>query len=135
MANKGHDNIKGKGFDARPENINKTGANKKQINKLAEMTQREYGIKLTKADIYQMIQHCLEMDLKSLTKIVQDKTDPVFILCIALAIMNDMKKGNITTVESIFDRIFGRSTQSHEVSGKSGGPIIVDWTVENGSDN
>ena len=103
--------IKGKGFDAHPENINRKGAPKKVINRISEITQRDYGIKLTKSDIYQMIQHCLEMDLKALTKIVQERTDPVFMICIATAIMNDIKKGNITTVESIFDRIFGKPVQ------------------------
>jgi len=106
------------------ETHNPNGRPKKQITKIAEITQRDYGVKLTKADIYQMIQHCLEMDLAKLNKIVRDETEPVFMLCIAKAIINDIKKGNITTVESIFDRIFGKPSQAMRHSSDPENPIL-----------
>mgnify|MGYP000720785501 CR=1 FL=1 len=116
--------IKGKGFDAHPENINRKGAPKKVINRISEITQRDYGIKLTKSDVIQMIQYCLEMNLDKLRDIVSKRDEPVFVICIATAILQDMKKGRISTVDSILDRIYGRPTQGVAVDPKNNRIIL-----------
>ena len=104
---------------------NPKGPPKKVITQIQEMTGRDYGVKLTKRDIYQMIQHCLEMNMTDLADVMKDQKQPAFVQCISRAILKDLKDGKIATVESIFDRVFGRPVQTNQLTGEGGGPVKV----------
>jgi len=93
------------------ESGNPNGRPKKVITRIAEITQREYGIELTKTDKYDLIEYCLEMTGDELELIIDDSKSPAFLVVIAKAIIKDIKESRITTVEAIFDRVFGRPTQ------------------------
>jgi ribulose bisphosphate carboxylase small subunit len=107
----GADNIKNTGFDKRPEAINRNGRPKKLKTRIRELFNDDFGVKLSKNDVNQVIQYCLEMSMEKVRELVDDETKPAFFNCIAAAIVADKKQGRITTVESILDRIYGRPTQ------------------------
>ena len=110
----------------KPENIkphefkpgqsgNPKGAPKKVMTRLAEITESEYGVKLTKSDKYDLIEFCLEKNQVELKAIVDDLESPSFLVVIAKAIIKDIKDSRIATVETIFDRVFGRPVQAHAI--------------------
>ena len=111
--------IKDKGFDKHPENINKNGRPKLVVNALADMVQRDFNLKLTKGDKFQIIESLLEKSKEELQIVIDDNTSPVFMVSIAIAIIGDMQAKRINTVESIFDRVFGRAKQTHALDGDS----------------
>ena len=112
-------NIKDHGFSVNPQNINTAGPPKKQINNLADMVQRDFNLKLTKGDKFQIIESLLEKSKEELQIVIDDNTSPVFMVSIAIAIIGDMQAKRINTVESIFDRVFGRAKQTHALDGDS----------------
>jgi len=103
-------------FKAHPENINRKGRPKKVFNQMTEMIDSTYKIQITKAQKIQVIERLLEMPVNELTKLSTLSETPAFILCISNAILKDIKAGRINTVETIFDRIFGRPHQSTEIA-------------------
>ena len=94
------------------ESGNPNGAPVKTVNKLADMVQRDFNLKLTKGDKFQIIESLLEKSKEELQIVIDDSTSPVFMVSIAIAIIGDMQAKRINTVESIFDRVFGRPTQT-----------------------
>jgi len=109
---------------------NPKGLKPKMINQLAELIGKEFNIELTKTDKYQVIEWMLERSEAELIKMVADSESPVFLKSIANAIIEDIKKNRINTVETIFDRIFGKAKQGHEVSGPNGTPIETKTTYD-----
>ena len=97
------------------ESGNPNGAPVKTVNKLADMVQRDFGLKLTKGDKFQIIESMLEKSNEELQLIIDDTTSPVFMVSIATAIKNDISQKRINTVESIFDRVFGRPKQTQAI--------------------
>ena len=97
------------------ESGNPNGAPKKEINHLADMVQRDFNLKLTKGDKFQIIESLLEKSKEELQIVIDDSTSPVFMVSIAIAIIGDMQAKRINTVESIFDRVFGRPKQTQVI--------------------
>ena len=105
------------------ETHNPNGRPKKIITRLSEQIGMEFGIELSKADMYQLIQWALERNEPELTQITENAENPMFLINIAECLINDKKNKRLTTVETIFDRVFGKPKQATELTGKDGGPI------------
>ena len=107
MANKGHENLKP---CKKGETHNPNGRPKNKLT-LA----KEAG--LSKTDIYNVIVSMIGNTAKELHAINDDPSQPIYKSIISSALLQDLKRKQISTVESIFDRVFGKPTQKSNVSG------------------
>jgi len=108
------------------ESGNPAGRPKKIIKRLEEAVGIKFNLELTKTDKYQIIEWCLERNLKELKDLVNDPQSPIFLVNIATAIIGDIKKGQLKTVELIFDRVFGKPDQRTNVK-LEGEITFADW--------
>lgn len=90
---------------------------------------------LSKEDYYNVIRYLMERtpnELEVLTKGSDghaNKETPIWILNIISAINSDVRYGRTSTLDGLFDRLFGKATQAieAEINNQSG---IVDMTDE-----
>lgn len=122
--NKNLKNI-GKKFskDYQPKN---KGMKKSIINKLLEEYQiANQGKTISKDDRYKLILNLLDKNEMDLLAIKNNKTMPVFLVCVAGAILSDMTKGQVSTIETVWNRLFGKPTEEVQVSNKDGKPFVT----------
>lgn len=98
-------------------------ANNGRKRNVFKETQKDYELSLD--DMRQMMTDLLSLDPDQLKEIVQDKSVPVFKVVIASAIMKSIKEGNWTQVNYMADRLFGKATEKHELTGADGSFIKI----------
>ena len=108
MANKGHANIIGKGFDKRPENINRKGRPRLTVKKLIEDVEKEGGIVLSRGDIEKLYSMLLDRTQDELTKTTNDKDASMVIRIVAKSMLGSR---GFEIVEKMLDRANGRPSQ------------------------
>lgn len=74
--------------------------------------------KPTKEDYSRAINHLLQSTEEDLQEIGNDKNTPVWVRSIVSAIREDMQAGRISTINILFDRVFGKPSQSADVDAK-----------------
>ena len=99
---------------------NPAGRKKSVLKQLEKAVGQEYGLALSKEDKYHLIEWALELPLPDLVKLSELETCPSFVLSMVEAIREDIKNKRINTVEAIFDRVFGKPSQSVHHLGKDG---------------
>lgn len=88
--------------------------------KLKAITGKSVGYELEKEDYFNIIRWVMEQtpaDLEKIVKGVDGKTNmntPLWLLNIVSALNSDMRYGRTSTVEMIFDRIFGKASLTIE---------------------
>lgn len=88
--------------------------------KLKELTGKKVDYELSKEDYYKVIRYLMERTPGELKKILEDAKDdangntPVWVINIISAINSDIRYGRTTTIDSIFDRLFGKASQPIE---------------------
>ena len=102
---KGHENIKGKGFDKRPQNINKTGANRKTISSVNLELEKVGAIEASKRDITSCYLRLIQLTIPELETIVKDVKQPALIRIVGKAILGG--KG-FEIIERMMDRSIGK---------------------------
>lgn len=91
----------------------------KQLKKL---TGKSVGYELEKEDYYNIIRFLMEQDSDTLEKLVvvtdpatgkkmMNPKTPIWVVSVCSAINADAKYGRTTTVEMVFDRVFGKAVQ------------------------
>ena len=111
---KGHENIIGKGFDKRPENINRTGANRRLISTVnAELEERGYT-EASKAEILSCYLRLIQLSMDELEAISKDKKENGLVYVVAKAIVSG--KG-FEVIEKMLDRTIQKAVQPVEVQG------------------
>jgi len=93
------------------ESGNPKGRPIKLINSLAKSVNVDFRLELTKQDKTHLIEWMLERTVKEVKTIAENDDSPVFLVLISSAITADTKAGTIRTVETIFDRVFGKAPQ------------------------
>lgn len=89
----------------------------KQIRKL---TGKSVGHEMGREDYYAVIRFLMEQDVETLRNLSKGADGraasgvPVWVLNIISAINTDVRYGRTTTLDSLFDRIFGKATQPIE---------------------
>ena len=103
------------------ENQPKNNGRKPSLYKtLREATGVKVGHELEKEDYYNVIQWVLEQNTATLEGLIRgsdgkaNKETPLWLLNIISAINSDIRYGRTATVEMIFDRVFGKATQTIE---------------------
>lgn len=96
-----------------PKNSGRKPALYTQLKKL---TGKQVKHELSKEDYYKIIQYLMERTPNELKTIIDDAkkqngTTPVWVINIISAIQNDIRYGRTNTIDSVFDRIFGKATQ------------------------
>jgi|SRR5574344_146727 hypothetical protein len=124
------ENLIGKGFDARPENINRTGANRKTISSVNKDLEN-IGIKeASRADIVSCYMRLIQLSIPELTRMVGDEKQPALIRIVGKAILSG--KG-FDVIEKVLDRGIGKSDQKIELTGEvdSIAPVFLFTKSEN----
>lgn len=113
-------NTIGKEYRFSSENQPKKNGRKPALyNQLRKLTGKHVKQELSKEDYYKIIQYLLERTPAELKLIIEnakqdDGTTPVWVLSIISAIQSDLRYGRTRTIDSIFDRLFGKATQPVE---------------------
>ena len=97
----------------------KNGRKPSLYKQLKELTGKKVDYELSKEDYFKTIRFLMERSKGELNKIMadankEDSITPIWVCNIFSAIFSDIRFGRTSTVEMIFDRIFGRSTQPIE---------------------
>lgn len=109
----GNESAKGKGFDGKPENINRSGANRKSFS-IVNNNLKEKGVEpLRKKDFveaYELIFNSTEAELK---KLAQDVEVPMVLRLIINELSN--KKTRTKALADYRDYMFGKALQQQEI--------------------
>tara|TARA_R110001632_G_scaffold76830_1_gene174116 strand:+ start:96 stop:497 length:402 start_codon:yes stop_codon:yes gene_type:complete len=106
-------NKDGNGFDKNPQNINRTGANRKSISSV-NIELEAKGIKAaSKRDILDCYLRLINIDLKELGAMVKDEEQPAMIRIVGKSIMSG--KG-FDVIEKVLDRGIGRPDNNVDVT-------------------
>ena len=108
------DKIKGKGFDKRPQNINKTGANRKTISAVNLELEKIGAIEASKKDITSCYLRLIQLTIPELEAKVKDSQQPALVRIVGKAIISG--KG-FDVIEKVLDRGIGKPDQKLEHSG------------------
>lgn len=107
-----YEHIKGKGkqFSSTYQPANR-GRKKSVYNKLIEKVKAEEGICLSREDCYKLCATLINLPISKLKELAKDETSAAWVVSIISAILTDIKFGRTVTVDSLFDRFFGKATQ------------------------
>lgn len=109
------DKIIGKGFDKRPQNINRSGANRKLISTVNIDLENSGITEAKKSDIISCYLRLIQLTIPELTREVADETKPALIRIVGKAILSG--KG-FDIIEKLLDRSIGKPDQKLEHSGE-----------------
>lgn len=80
--------------------------------------QIQNDFELSMDDMRQVIQDILSMSEKEIKALKENKEEPAYRLAIASAVAGCIKSGNWTQINYMFDRLFGKSVESHRMVDK-----------------
>ena len=89
---------------------------------------------LSREDFCKIVNHLLEQPVSELKKIASEQDTPVWVVSIVRAILTDASSGVMRTLDTLFDRLFGKAVQptKDEVSVQLKGSIpIHKWIEDN----
>jgi hypothetical protein len=92
----------------------KNGRKPSLFRKLKELTGKRVDYELSREDFYKTIRFLFERTQSELKKVYEDKETPVWVCNIIAAIWADTRYGRTTTIDTMFDRFFGKATQPIE---------------------
>ena len=92
------------------------GTSSPQIARLLKRLNIEESIKLTKVDTMDLLSTLMMCNEKQLKAMVNNTRIPAVVRIIIKALELDMKVGSLDTVEKLWDRIFGKPTQTTTVN-------------------
>lgn len=92
------------------------GTSSPQIARLLKRLNIEESIKLTKVDTMDLLSTLMMCNEKQLKAMIGNTRIPAVVRIIIKALEIDMKVGSLDTVEKLWDRIFGKPTQTTTVN-------------------
>jgi len=116
------ENIIGKGFDKRPQNINKKGAPKKTVNAVNAELESLGHTEASKQDILSCYLRLINLTIPELGIKVKDINQPALIRVIGKAILS--AKG-FDVIEKLLDRGIGKASE-HITTTHEGLVIVID---------
>lgn len=117
-----YEHIKGKGnrFSSTNQPANR-GRKPSLYNHIKKLLGTEAKAELSKEDYFKLIQFLLEQPLDNIKKLADSKNTPIWIVGVVRAVVKDANIGRTNTLDSLFDRLFGKASQP--LTGKNEGPI------------
>lgn len=107
-----------KGFDKHPENINRTGANRKLISTVNMDLEAKGITEASKADILGCYLRLIQLPLNDLKAMVEENSQPGLVRIVGKAILSG--KG-FEVIEKMLDRTIGTAAQviEHKIDSKN----------------
>ena len=105
------------------ESGNMAGRPPKVLTVLQEKLKITFDVNISWTDKRQIIESMLELRVSQLEKIAKNGNSPAFMVAVAKAIIRDTKNGEISVLETIFNRLHGRPAASLTVSVPPTSPI------------
>ena len=107
------------------------------LNYIRQTTGKRVDPQSSKEEILKVIQHIYESSPSELEPLIKDPNDPhkpnpntpMWVLSIISAINTDMRYGRTSTIEMLFDRVFGKATQPIEADVNAKVTNTVDLSV------
>lgn len=107
------------------------------LNYIRQTTGKKVDPQSSKEEILKVIQHIYESSPAELELLMKDPTDPtrpnantpMWVLNVIAAINTDMRFGRTSTIEMLFDRVFGKATQPIEADVNAQVTNTVDLSV------
>ena len=95
-----------------------TNRRKKSLfNMLADVIgEQELEVSFTKEEFYKCYQYLIELTGEELKKIVNNPMTPIWMVSLSSAIVSDVKCGSSATIEKMFDRLFGKPSQTTDIT-------------------
>lgn len=103
-----HDSGKGSYSSAIHSALQLQGASRPEITRLLTSLNINLSVQLTKQDTANLLACLLTCNESQLQALVNNKKVPVVIKTVIKRLIEDMKLGNIETVEKLWDRVFGK---------------------------
>jgi len=119
---KKNDNVIGKGFDKRPENINKSGRPKKTVLSIITELKSQGYERATVYNVMEIYEYMIGLDEAKLLELSRDIQQPIIIHLVCKAILSN--KG-FDMLEKMLDRAHGKATNKKELTGKEGEPLTI----------
>lgn len=92
----------------------KVGRKPTLYKQLFNNTSKRFEVELSKEDYYKVIRFLMECTPSELKRITEDESTPMWVSNIISAIFRDIKYGKINTLNTFFNRLFGKPTQTIE---------------------
>ena len=126
----GKDNTNG--FQKNPQNINRSGNNKKILTTLTDYIEKTYGKRPPKGEVLSLLEYIECLPVKDLTEFIKDTSIPVIVQAYGrLLLSGDAKEfRRVQGAEMINDRIHGKPKQATELTGKDGKDLIPPTITE-----
>lgn len=107
------------------------------LNYIRQTTGKRVDPQSSKEEILKVIQHIYESSPAELEPLMKDPNDPtkpnantpMWVLNVIAAINTDMRYGRTSTIEMLFDRVFGKATQPIEADVNAQVTNTVDLSV------
>jgi hypothetical protein len=115
------DKIIGKGFDKRPENINRTGANRKLISSVNKDLEESGYKEATKVDILSCYLRLIQLPIPTLTEMIADNKQPSLIRIVGKEILSGR---GFDVIEKILDRGIGKPDQKLDLNAEVTNKVI-----------
>jgi len=100
-----------RGFDKLPQNINRTGANRRTIGKVNKELEDSGITEATPNEIKSCYLRLINNTIPELTKLIKDETQPALVRIVGKAIIQG--KG-LDIIEKVLDRAIGKAVQQIE---------------------
>ena len=78
--------------------------------------EQEMEVSFTKEDFYKCYQYLIELTKDELKGIISNPMTPIWMISVASAIVTDAKSGSSQTIEKMFDRLFGKPSQTTDIT-------------------
>jgi len=100
------------GYDTRFSSTNQPKEKGRKKNRFKSV---QMDFSFSQDDLKQLIIDVGSMTPDELKQLVNDRTVPAFKLAMAMTVIDAIKKGNITQVMYMFERLFGKPTEHREI--------------------
>lgn len=130
------DKFKGKrntnGFDKNPQNINKSGANRKSFGKFNQFC-KELGIpKISETEYLDTISYIFNLPEKEIKELASDKEMPIILRLMIAELTDENTRGK--TIQDFRDRLFGKNTQTINNNIEMVSIKPIEWVKDNVQD-
>ena len=103
---------KANGFDKNPQNINKTGQNRKTISAVNNALESQGYTTANKDDIVNCYMRLINIDIPKLTEIIKDDSQPAMVRIVGKSIISG--KG-FDVIEKMLDRTIGKTVETIDI--------------------
>lgn len=107
------ENVIGKGNRFSSTNQPKRNGRKPSLYNLIKNTIKVNNVEaeLSKEDYFKLVAFLIERPLKELKEIASNDETPIWVVNVIRAIISDANSGQMRTLDSLFDRMFGKAVQ------------------------